>query len=248
MTHDISQLSWTEFEAQAGQTEVGLLPVGAVEVYGPHLPQGTDGIVAYDLCRIVSEQIGCLMAPLVPIGWSESLASFPGTLSVSPDAVKLYCRGVAESLIANGLLNVLIVNSHLGNVPVLDHLCHDLHRQYPASRVAQIDVWRFIQPLTGTMLDSKDWKFGHAGEAMTSVMLYLHPDLVDMNRAARAAPALPAPALGLSYPYSYRELAPKGLLGDATLATAEKGRLIIEAAAAKMVQFIQGPEFAGRRD
>jgi creatinine amidohydrolase len=242
---EIGNMSWLDFEEKARQTEVGLVPVGAVEVYGPHLPQATDGIVALALCQGVADRIGCLVAPLVPVGWSESLASFPGTLSVSPAAVKEYCRGIAESLFRWDVNKVLFVNGHLGNVPGLDQLCLELEQPQAGRRLAQVDIWRFIQPFSADLLDSEQWKFGHAGEAMTAVMLHLHPDLVDMRRATRAEPASPSDPLGLSRPYTYRDFAPEGLLGDATLATAEKGRLIFERTVDALVQFINSPQFAG---
>ncbi|MFZ0215764.1 MAG: creatininase family protein [Candidatus Dormiibacterota bacterium] len=57
--------------------------------------------------------------------------------------------------------------------------------------MAQVDVWRFVQPLTADLLESTEWKYGHAGEAGTSVMLHLHPELVKMERATKEAPLLP---------------------------------------------------------
>jgi len=242
---EIADLSWVDFETKAHHTRIALVPVGAVEVYGPHLPQGTDGIVAHALCRCVAERLDCLVAPLVPVGWSKSLASFPGTLSVPADAVKEYCRGICESLFAWGLDKVLFVNGHLGNVAAIDNLCLDLDQPETGRRLAQIDIWRFIQPFSTDVLDSAEGRFGHAGEAMTSVMLYLHPELVTMSRAARGTRAQPPQPLGLSRPYRYRDLAPLGLLGDATLATTEKGQRIVESTVAEMVAFLTSPDFAG---
>jgi creatinine amidohydrolase len=242
---EIADISWVDFDERARQTEVGLVPAGAVEVYGPHMPQGTDGIVALALCRSVAERIGCLVAPLVPVGWSESLASFPGTLSVSPAAVQEYCRGIAQSLVRWGVNKILFVNGHLGNVGAIDQICLELDDAEAGRRLAQVDVWRFMQPFTADLLDSREWKFGHAGEAMTAVMLHLRPELVDMRRATRAAPAFEPDSLGLSRPYRYRDLAPEGLLGDATLATPEKGRLIFERTVDALVQFIASPRFTG---
>jgi creatinine amidohydrolase len=232
--------SWVDVDEAMRRTDLALVPVGAVEVYGPHMPQGTDGIVAVDLCRSLAERVDAVVAPLIPVGYSASLASFPGTLSVAPGALAEYCRGVVASLLAFGARRVLFVNGHAGNVEPIDVLCRELSA--PGHRFAQVDIWRYIQPLTAEVLDSVDAKFGHAGEAMTSVMLHLHPELVRMERAGRhAAPA--AVPLGLSYPRSYRELAPEGLLGDASIASAAKGRRIVEAAVDALERFVRSAPF-----
>ena len=243
MNRELALMSWVDFEEIAAETDLALVPVGAVEVYGPHMPQGTDGIVAHALSVAVAERAGGVVAPLVPVGFSRSLTSFRGTLSVAPDAVREYCRGIAESLLDSGLRRVLFVNGHLGNVPAIDELCLELAAD--GCRLAQVDVWRFIQPFTTEWLSSTEWKFGHAGEAMTAVILYLRPDLVRMDRAVKGAPERPTAALGLSRPYSYRELSPQGLLGDSTLGTPELGRRIFEATVDRLIEYVTGREFGG---
>lgn len=244
---DLGQMSWVEFEEAGARTRVGLIPVGAVEVYGPHLPQGTDGIVAYDLCQLVCQRLGTVMTPLVPVGYSLPLASFAGTLTVSPEAIKAYCHGIGQSLFRSGIQYVLYVNSHAGNVSEINQTCFALEQEC-VGRCAQIDVWRFIQPLSQSILESTEGMFGHAGEAMTSVMLYLHPDLVEMGRAIHGVPRFQVAHMGLSFPFSYRDYLPDGLHGNALIGTAEKGRKIVEATVEAMIGFIQSEGFAGKLD
>lgn len=244
MTEAVELLTanWYDAEAQARRTDLALVPLGAVEVYGTHMPQGTDGIVATALCRSLAGRVPALVAPLIPVGYSATLQSFPTTLSVPTDALVAYSRGVVSSLLQLGARRVLLINGHAGNVQPLDGMCREL--EAPDRRFAQVDIWRFIQPITGDVLDSQEWKFGHAGEAMTSVMLHLHPEYVKMDRASKEGPALPGQPLGLSYPRSYRANSPKGLLGDASLATAEKGRVILERTLSALEAFVTGPDFA----
>jgi creatinine amidohydrolase len=234
--------NWVDVEAAASRTDIALIPLGAVEVYGPHMPQGTDGIVATALCRQLAARVDCLVAPLIPVGYSAMLASFPGTLSVPPAALVEYCRGVVESLFAFGIRRVLFVNGHAGNVQPIDVLCRDLSA--PDRKFAQVDIWRYIQPFTADILDSTEVKFGHAGEAMTSVMLYLHPEYVRMERASKQAMAVAASPLGLSFPRSYREMAPDGLLGDAAIASAEKGKRIVDATVDELERFVRSEDFS----
>lgn len=238
--------NWVDLEARAQRTDLALVPLGAVEVYGPHLPQGTDGIVALALCRQLGTRIDALIAPLIPVGYSAALDAFPTTLSVPPEALAAYTRGIVDSLLKLGVRRVLFINGHAGNVPLIDALSHDLAR--PGRRFAQLDVWRFVQPLCADLLGSEEWKFGHAGETMTSVMLHLHPEYVRMDRATKGDPATPGRPLGLSGPRNYREYVPTGLLGDATLATAEKGREIVGRILDAVEEFVRSPEFAVEDD
>lgn len=234
--------NWADLEAQATRTDLALVPLGAVEVYGRHMPQGTDGIVALALCRRLATRVDALVAPLIPVGYSAALDAFPTTLSVPQEALGAYTRGVVDSLLGLGVRRILFVNGHAGNVPVIDALSHDLTG--PGRRFAQIDIWRFVQPLCEDLLDSEEWKFGHAGETMTSVMLHLHPEYVRMDRATKEDPSTPGRPLGLSAPRSYREYVPAGLLGDATLATAEKGKAIVSRTVDALERFVASPEFA----
>jgi creatinine amidohydrolase len=239
----IAELSWPDFEEAAGTTNIGLIPVGAVEVYGPHLPQGSDGIVADAICRAIADELGCLVAPLVPVGWSQPVASFPGTLNVTPEAIKSYCRGIAESLLEWNLTRLVFINGHVGNVPAIDQLCFEL-RERADVQLAQIDVWRFMQPFTTDLLDS-EWKYAHAGEATTAVMLHLRPDGVKLDRAAQVEPPRQVDSLGLSRPHHYRDIAPSGYVGDASVATPEKGRQLFDLTVSKLIEFIRSDDFGG---
>jgi len=100
---NIAEAPWVDIESGVQRSTCALIPVGAVEVYGLHLPQGTDGIAAAAICEAVAARTGCLVAPLVPVGWSEGLASFPGTLSVRPDVLRAYCDGLVTSLFSWGV-------------------------------------------------------------------------------------------------------------------------------------------------
>ncbi len=241
---NIGDAAWTDVEERLARTHHALVPVGAVEVYGPHLPQGTDGIAAAAISEEVARRTGGFVTPLVPVGWSESLASFPGTLSVPPDALRAYCAGLLGSLFRWGVRGVVFLNAHLGNVPCLADLCLEQDRPVEGRRAIQIDLWRFIQPFTADLLRSPSWKFGHAGECMTAVMLHLRPDLVRMDRAGRFLPEGTGAPAGLLVPRRYRDQAPQGFLGDATLATAEVGRQIVERCVERIAAVVR-QEFGG---
>jgi creatinine amidohydrolase len=235
---DIAEMSWSEFAERAPNAPAGLLPVGSVEAYGPHLPLGTDGLVAQALARRLGERLGCLVGPLIPVGWTAVLADFPGTISVPTEALRAYCKPVAASLLRSGFRSLIFINGHAGNITALDELCYELAAEYDDRFLACINTWQFIQPLTDGLLASKVDKFGHAGELNTSVMLHLHPELVRMEKASKHATDRRTEPGGVVRPYSFRSLTSTGSLGDPTLANEEKGKRIVELALDRMAEYL----------
>ena len=240
---EIAAVSWVEFERQAGRSRIALVPVGAVEANGPHLAQGLDNYVAEALARAVAERTGGYLAPLVPVGWSERLEGPPGMLNVDPHVLEAYCEGIARSLIANGLDRILFVNGHGGNTFSLDLVCHRLEGELTGSRLAHVELWKFLQPLAEDLAEGTENRFGHAGEMPTSLLLHLRPELVDMDAAEDAKPGVPDDPYGLVRPRPYTLRMPRGTLGDSRLATAEKGRILFERMTDELTRFLLEGDF-----
>lgn len=236
------EMPWVDIRDRLAETDLALIPVGASEVYGPHIPNGTDGLTALALARSIAEEVDAVITPLVPVGYSQRLMSFAGTLSVPAAALQAYLQGIVESLRTYGVRRVLFLNGHAGNVFPVTELLQELRDAYNM-RGAQIDVWRFIQSFAGEVLESDSYPFGHAGEAMTSVMLYLHPELMHMDRAVRTTPDNPTRFPDVIKVEPYRDLSDTGVLGDATLGTAEKGEFIFKGSVERIVAFLQSDEF-----
>lgn len=242
--HVIAEMNWVDFETAAATTDLCLVPLGAVEVYGPHLPQGSDGIVADYLSRAVADRVNAFVAPLIPVGWSHALQEFPGTLSVSTEAVRAYAQGITESLIRWGIRRILFVNGHLGNVAPVNAMVQDLKRQYPRCAFAQVDIWRFFMPLARD-LSTSDRPEGHAAETNTSVLMAVAPHLVIQGRGKKHTPEKnPYPDI-MQYG-SYRMQAPEGVIGDPTVGSAETGRQILNRAVERLASFCQSPQFQPR--
>lgn len=238
---EIWLMPWPDFDAARRQTDLGIIPTGAVEGYGPHLPLGSDALVAEAVARLVGQRTGGLVAPVIPVGDSRALAEFPGTLSVSVSALKAYLADLARSLIGWGLRRLLFINTHAGNVPIINDLMTDLAAGHGV-RCAQVDFWRFIQPLVADIVRDRQHPFGHAGEVGTSVLLHLYPDLVRKDRLAAHRPG-PDPFPEVLRPSSYRSRAPDALVGDATLADPALGAEIIRRAVDRVVAFVEGAGF-----
>jgi creatinine amidohydrolase len=235
-------MNWQDFDEFRRQTDLVLMPFGAVEVYGPHLPMGSDGIAATALAERVADRVPAFVAPLVPVGYSRNLLEFPGTLSVRPAALVEYARDIAESFIRWGIRRILFLNGHNGNTPYLSQLGIELEDTYDV-RCAQVDWWRFIQPLSADLVASDVLPYGHAGEFGTSVLLHLAPHHVVSERAPRTLPADDDPFPDVLRFRSYTRRTDTGTLGDATVGNADKGALVLERAVARVVAFIQSEQF-----
>ncbi|TVR76237.1 MAG: creatininase family protein [Sphaerobacteraceae bacterium] len=235
-------MNWQDYDAAQKETDLVLIPLGAVEVYGPHLPMGADGIATTALANGVAEQLPALVAPLIPVGYSEALQSFPGTLSVKPASLMAYTRDVAESFIKWGCKRILFINGHAGNVPYINELSRELENEYGV-RCAQIDWWRYIQPLVEDLVESDILPHGHASEFGTSVMLHLVPEHVKMDRACRTEPQVKNEFPDFHRTAIYRDNSPTGVVGDGTTGNAEKGAETMRRAVQRTVDFIKSDDF-----
>ena len=238
MTNKIKEMSWVEFKRRVEENPTVIIPTGAVEVYGPHMPLGTDIIVAEELAKRVALATGALIAPSVEMGESSSLMTFPGTMAVTMDSYKAYMEDVIKLLIHHGLKNFLFMNGHGGNTCIITYLCKKYQRS-AGIKCAQVDVWQFIEKIGAGIFEfSGAMAHGHAAESNTSMMLYLRPELVDMTKAERVAPeAEPYPEITKYIEFNVKT--PVGIIGDPTVATVEKGRRAVEEGAEKISAFVR---------
>ena len=229
---EMEALPAQEAQAKLKETAIAILPLGAVETHGPHLPVGTDNYIAARVARKVAERVGAVLLPVLPYGQVWSLYGFPGTLSVPDSALVAMLTGIGRSLRDLGVPIFAIVNAHLGNQAAMKE----------AARVLEAEggpvTFTFSHPGMGPVADqireSPRFHPGlfHACELETSMMLYLAPEHVAMERAVREEPRVPP---DFDYrPVRWSELSQTGVMGDATLATAEKGERLIEATLERM--------------
>ena len=152
-----------------------LLPIGATEQHGPHLPTGTDALLAGTVCEAAAELAApasprpLLLAPTIPVGASDHHLPFNGTLSLSPHTLLAVLEDLARSVAAQGGRRLVVVNGHGGNVGVCHAFAGAASTKYQLS-VAHVDYWR--------VLDAHDRIPGHAGEFETSLVRAVRGDLV----------------------------------------------------------------------
>ncbi|MEY2588752.1 MAG: creatinine amidohydrolase [Acidimicrobiaceae bacterium] len=210
---------------EAGEGEVGLVPVGATEQHGPHLPTGTDTIIATALCEHVSARTGAPVLPAVPVACSYGHGTrLPGTLSLTPELLAAVARQYSEWAATSGLTRLLFVNSHFGNSASLGIATDHLRLFRPDLQVGVVDWWSVDADVAReTVLDGDDV---HAHRAETSLMLVVAPELVHLDRIAAADD--PDRTEGLVFRYTAPALSTNGVTGRPSEATAELGASLLE--------------------
>lgn len=230
-TNLISEMTWQEFDERRKSVHTVILPMGAVEGYGPHLPLGSDTKVAEAIAARVAERTGAFLGPTLPVGDSRSISMFPGTLVVRPESFKEYLRDLLDSLLGWGIRNFLFLNGHAGNVPMVTQLSNEYLYQNRELRFAQIDWWRYASANSSGVFDNQGYMAqGHASECGTSVMLYLYPECVRTDKLQCVLPKVVNSKRfpGVNRYTMFDEFSDLCTIGDATAATAEKGRQVVE--------------------
>jgi creatinine amidohydrolase len=235
---------------------IAVLPVGATEQHGPHLPLCVDtalvdAVIAAALAHLDSG-LNVLFLPTQAIGLSPEHARFPGTLTLKNQTILQLWTDLGESVAAAGVNKLLIFNAHGGNVSVMDLVARDLRARlgmlvYSAS-------W-FNLPLVdaqgqdvNALFCPQEHRFGiHGGEVETSMMLALDPARVDMAQAQHFASSAQVRAgrfdiLGngksAKLAWQMQDYNPLGAVGNAAAASADKGHALLEAAGRALARLI----------
>jgi creatinine amidohydrolase len=175
-------MSWPEVKSYLEENDMVIIPLGSTEQHGPHLPLGTDSYEAFEISKQISERTGVVVAQSLVVGYSQYHTGFPGSLSLTPETMEQVLFEVAESLIGHGFRRILFFNYHGGNNIVQDKVLHRINHGTEAVAIA-IGHGGPIQATGGGEDDGlMDW---HAGKGETSIMLYLRPELVHVERAEK---------------------------------------------------------------
>ena len=237
-----------------------LIPLGSVEVLGKHGPLGADWFAAEAAAGIIAEKSGFLAAPAIPYGDTLELAGWPGTVHVPTDTLRDLYLAVARSLAVGAgakAKRVAFLSCHSMNIRAADAAARVLKAEGLA--VCILDWWKTAFQAYDELASTKPGLFGkpasapkgHGGDAITSVVMALKAEAVDLAAAANEAPkpglAFHGPRTitsgGPFYTYGdFHDYTDSGAWGDVKLASAEKGRLIIERSTAKIADFLA--EFA----
>lgn len=239
MSNRIQEMSCTAYRKRLASDPLVIIPTGACEAYGPHLPMGTDYLAAQAVSERVAEQTGALIAPSVEIGESSALISYFQTFTLSRHLLEQFLDELVGKLMSDGVRKLLFITGHAGNVDSVSYIVKKyLHTG--EIRAAQIDWWRFAAFHGHGIFDTDDYHaHGHAAEAGTSLMLYLHPELVDVSALPCTEPRqLPDYPDILQY-QTLKERTDNAMVGDARNACAEKGQQILDRAVQRIIAYLK---------
>lgn len=231
MNWDISSSGLLEDHARANRTVI--LPIGSTEQHGPHLPVGTDTM----LCHAVAERAArmsrgtAIVLPPLWISLAEHHMPFGGTLTLTYEELSSILGGIVGSVARQGFAKVILLNGHGGNMAALPGIADALTRKLGLT-VATTTYWMLARQAFGDILEDQP-NLRHACEAETSMMLALRPDLVDLAQATEInAPAdFPEGGEMLHSWKTFTQLTPSGVVGVLKNVSAEKGEVLLDAAA-----------------
>lgn len=227
-----------------------IVPVGSIEQHGPHMPLSVDVLLSRDMAGAVAAGINGLVAAPVNYGYKSQQRSgggnhLGGTTSLDGMTVISIAKTLVSEFARHGVRKMVVLNGHFENYQFLyegiDLALADLERVGVSDvKVVLLSYWDFVDQETIEALYPEGfggWDVEHGGVLETSLMLHLHPDLVDMD-AVMKEPAAAMPNYDV-LPVRPELTPASGCLSSAAAATAEKGRMLLEAASTSMVRALE---------
>jgi len=244
------RLTWPEVRRVAGESRVCLIPVATLEDHGPHLPIDTDLRITAEIARRTAEAAPdeVLLLPPIPHGYSPHHMDFPGTITIAWDTFTRYCTDVGTSLARHGFRRLLYLNGHGSNQNLVETAARLVGVEHPGVLAAAAFYLAGPRSLARIeeLRDSSRGGMAHACELETSIYLAIDAEAVDMARAVdeRSYPA--GDHCWMDWSEGPLKLMPwwssfsrTGVQGDATAATAGKGRALLELAVEECVEFVR---------
>jgi creatinine amidohydrolase len=246
---------WTDFAAREFEgldpmKTIAVFPIAAVEQHGPHLPVGTDTIINTSMLEMLAERapndMDLRILPVQAIGKSNEHIWAKGTITHTATNLIDAWTQIGLEVARAGVKKLIFINSHGGNEEVMGIVARELRVR--AGMLAVKSGWRFTPP--GVLTDLERRHGIHGGDSETSLVLHFKPHLVDMSRAENFVSIAardeqqfqylrPTGAFGHVYAWTASDINPSGAVGDASAATAEKGKVIAEANVAGMIEVLR---------
>lgn len=241
------RMSWPELQRAAERGAIAVVPLGATEQHGPHLPAGTDTLIARELALRAAQVAGVpvVVGPVLNLGYSAHHRQLPGTVSLRPETLTGVLSDVCRSLHAHGFRRIFILNAHGGNAPFLDAGVAVLAEE--RIYVVAASWWAFCAPALERELESELGGASHACELETSLLLSLAPNLVGEERVVELSRAetpwgwfdFRAAGRGVAtFPITALTRSQSGVYGDPSRASASKGDKIVEEAVGAIAAFL----------
>jgi creatinine amidohydrolase len=245
-----AEMTWPDFEATDMAGTIAVLPIAAIEQHGPHLPVGVDTFIMEGYLRLAAARlpsdIPVLFLPVQTIGKSNEHRDYPGTLTLSAQTAISAWTEIAESVRRTGCRKLILINSHGGNVPVIDIVARDLRVRH-AMLVVTASWHRFGYP-DGLFAASERTHGIHGGDVETSLMLSFKPDRVKLEEFQNFVPSSVEieenftwlrPIQPIGFGWMSQDLSSAGAMGNAAAASAAKGGAAADYGATAFVELLR---------
>ena len=235
--HELKMMTWKECDEAFKTDPVVVIPLGSMEVHGPHSPVG-DFMISDEVAKSAAERTGAYVVPGVPFGHSEYFRAFPGTISVAPDTLYHYVSDICVCLMDNGVKKILFLNGHAGNNAALEKLARDIRRER-GLMIPRMDMWAMLsRDLSKEVYGDNMSRMGHGGGPVDTIMKYLHPEAMRMDLYDKSEQKTTQwqqfPVVGLGktkvhgsvafMPYNMEDISAQGALGSPDVGDADGGK------------------------
>ncbi len=235
-SHLVAELAWPEVKAYLEQGYLAVLPIGAAcKEHGHHLPMNTDFIQAEWLAQQTSLICPSLIWPIMSYGFYPTFVEYPGSCSISEETFSQSIHDILQSILRAGANKIMILNTGISTVRPLENMLGELNQH---KQIILFNVYSGSNFTNAVNEIEQQSVGGHADEIETSIMLTLVPDKVDMTKAKNFDTELVAGPLNPNDP-DKPNYSPYGVIGDARLATIEKGEILNKAILADLAELIK---------
>lgn len=241
--------TWTEIRELVKKQPVVVLPVGSVEDHGPHLPLDTDHFLITAICEEAARRIPdeMLLLPPVYYGFEDHHMDFPGTITIRPAHLEAFVLDITVSVARHGFTKILLADGHGSNMPILEMVARKTVLETDALCAAFIWPSLILDVLREIRESEYPGGMAHACELETSVYLWLNPDAVQMDKAVKEINEHPSKfhwqdLMGggpLKFMDWWSRISKTGIVGDPTLASAEKGKRCFEACVERLIELVR---------
>jgi creatinine amidohydrolase len=232
----LANMSTTAAAEEFENVDVAVFPIGSTEQHGPHLPLGTDHIIAEEIAKTTSDREDTVILPLIPVGVSPHHRHFEGTLTTSSEILEEFVRDILASVADHGVKKIVVVNGHGGNTDAIRRAVERLRRDEKAYATR----WSWSDAVGDLKRELFGMKVGHADGSESSVMMYLADELVDKDNLEQGEDGGPdSETWGLSVhggtlPFDTVDFTDTGATGFPTDASTEAGEQLFTAASSEL--------------
>ena len=249
----LEELNWPQAQAAFEAGAMAVLPVGSLEQHGRHLAISTDNVLGDALAAAsvqgaVARGVRVLLCPPLHYGYTMHNMDFPGTMTLRTETLLAVGVDLVTSLVHHGCQKIVLLNSHGSNWSILDLVSRQVMNRHPEVLVAAIFPIKMAAAELEKLREAKQTGgMSHGCELETSLMLHLRPELVDMDKAVHDISQpdsrfywrdILRGSRGVALADLTRHASRTGLVGDPTVATAEKGRQFFDLIVSATVEFL----------